>query len=364
MKHHQDSSEYVFSDQCSNMVNTHRKHVKCIICKRTLFDENRLEAQYQPYHPISINTGQLPHGILPRAGWDRPESSCFDFSRCTWMAIDELTQLIHLPIDNVPGAAPPEDTPDKETINSQTPDLTCTPDPTKAGAHRQVVGVENTGGKAYDKATGMYDKHHEYSEQWNPWHPFQSAHDFQQAEWFSQQTKTWIDQHLRRGLDNFNIESFQSADALQKLLSRLNFGLGNDCWIEDHSHIFGTLYYRDIFKCVKFLLALVPFQAHLDFEPVRLADSEGHRIYSEMSTGDWLWDMQDQLPAGAMIVPVICASDKTHWTNFHGEQDAWPLYLTIGNIWEDIRRTPTKGGWIHVGLIPCPPKGAINTDEA
>jgi len=127
-------------------------------------------------------------------------------------------------------------------------------------------------------------------------------------------------------------------------------------------HIFGTLYYRDIFKSTRFLLAHLPFQAHLDFELVRLADSESRRIYSEMNTGDWWWDTQDQLPAGATIVPVICASDKTHLTNFSGDQHAWPLYLTIGNIRKDIRRTPKKRAWILVGLIPCPPKGAKNTD--
>jgi len=122
------------------------------------------------------------------------------------MAIDEISQLIHLPIDNVPGAPPPEDTPDKEMIDPQKPDLTCTPNPTKTRAHRLVVGVENARGKAYGKVTGLYNKHCKYSEQWNPWHPVQSAHDFQQAQSFSQQTKTCMDQHLRHGLDNFNIE--------------------------------------------------------------------------------------------------------------------------------------------------------------
>ena len=33
------------------------------------------------------------------------------------MAIDELSQLIHLPIGNVAGAPTPEDTPDEETIS-------------------------------------------------------------------------------------------------------------------------------------------------------------------------------------------------------------------------------------------------------
>jgi len=247
------------------------------------------------------------------------------------MAIDKLPINNRL-IDNGPGAPPPEDTPNKEPIDPQQPDLTCTPDPTKTKAHRQVVGLENAAGEAYGKATGLYNKHRKYSEQWNPWHRFQSAHDFQHAQSFSQQTKTWIDQYLRCGRDNDKIKSFQSADALQKLLSALNFGLGNYSWIEDDSHIFGTLFCRDIFKCIQFLSAHLPFQAHLNLEPVRLADSEGRRIDSQMFMGDWWWDTQDQLPAGAPIVPVICASDKTHLTNFSGDRHAWPLYLTFGNI--------------------------------
>jgi len=103
-------------------------------------------------------------------------------------------------------------------------------------------------------------------------------------------TKTSIDQHLRHGLDHFKIESFQSADALQKALAEINFGLGDDSGIEDHSHVFGTLFYKDIFKCIQFLLAHLPFQAHLDFDRVRLADLECLQIYSKINTGDWWWD--------------------------------------------------------------------------
>jgi len=149
---------------------------------------------------------------------------------------------------------------------------------------------------------------------------------------FSQQTKTWIDQHLTRGLDNFKIESFQSADALRNLLSEIDLRLGEDSWIKDDSHSFGTLYYRDNFKCIQFLLVKLAFQAQLDFEQVHLADSESHRIYSEMNSGNWWCDTQNLLPARAMIVAVICASDKTHLIHFPGDQHAWPLYLTIGNI--------------------------------
>jgi len=345
------------------MVNTCRKHVKCFICKKKLCNENRLEAHNQQYHPILMNEGLLPNGFQPPAGWDHPEPSWFDYSSCTWMAIEKLS-INGLLIDNVPGAPPPADTPNEEPMSPQQPDLACTPDPTKTKTHRQVVGVENAGGKAYGKATGLYNKHCKYSEQWNPWHLFRFAHDFQQAQSFSQQTKTWIDQHLRRGRDNFKIESFQSADALRKLLSELNLWLSDNSWIEDDSHIFGILYYRDIFKCIQLLLAHLPFQAHLHFELVHLADSEGHPIYSKMNTDNWWWNKQDQLSTRATIVPVICASDKTHLTNFLGAQHVWPLYLTIGIILKDIRRTPKKRTWILVGLIPCPPKGAKKIDEA
>jgi hypothetical protein len=104
---------------------------------------------------------------------------------------------------------------------------------------------------------------------------------------FRQQTKTWIDQHLSAGLDNYKIESFQPAGALQKLLSELNFRLGDDSCIEHDSPIFRTLYYRDIINCIQYRLAHFGFQAHRDFAQVGLSDSEGRQIYSKTNTGDW-----------------------------------------------------------------------------
>jgi len=83
------------------------------------------------------------------------------------MAIDKLS-INDLLIDNIPGTPPPDDTPNEEPIDPQQPDLTCTPDPTKTMAHRQVVRVDNVGGKACGKSTGLYNKHRKYSAQWNP----------------------------------------------------------------------------------------------------------------------------------------------------------------------------------------------------
>jgi hypothetical protein len=77
------------------------------------------------------------------------------------MAIDKLG-INDILLDNVPGAPPPEDPPNEEPIDSQQPDLTCTPDPTKTKAQRQVVGVEIAGGIAYGNVTGLFNKHQKY----------------------------------------------------------------------------------------------------------------------------------------------------------------------------------------------------------
>jgi len=100
----------------------------------------------------------------------------------------------------------------------------------------------------------------------------------------------------------------------------------------------------------------LPFQANLDFEPVRLADSEGHQIYSERNTGDWWWDTQDQLHTTVTIVPVICASDMTHWTNVSSNQHTWPLYLMIGDIWKGIHCTPKSAPAFPSGISHVPKK--------
>ncbi|EJD33712.1 hypothetical protein AURDEDRAFT_38538, partial [Auricularia subglabra TFB-10046 SS5] len=69
-------------------------------------------------------------------------------------------------------------------------------------------------------------------------------------------------------------------------------------------------------------------------------------------TGDWWWELQKRLPEGALVIPIILASDKTQLTVLSGDKSAYPVYITIGNIHSDIRRQPSTRATVLLGYLP------------
>ncbi|KAG2335684.1 hypothetical protein BDR05DRAFT_978916 [Suillus weaverae] len=66
------------------------------------------------------------------------------------------------------------------------------------------------------------------------------------------------------------------------------------------------------------------------------------------------YEIQDQLPPGATIVPIILASNKTPVTCQTGGLKMHPMFLTTANIRSDIRMKATTHTWSCIAYMPIP----------
>jgi hypothetical protein len=66
---------------------------------------------------------------------------------------------------------------------------------------------------------------------------------------------------------------------------------------------------------------------------------------------------------GASIIPVIVCSDQTQLTQF-GNKKAYPFYVTIGNLPKEIRRKPSRCGWILLSYLPTTKLKLVSNKEA
>ncbi|KAF8579899.1 hypothetical protein K439DRAFT_1648365 [Ramaria rubella] len=114
------------------------------------------------------------------------------------------------------------------------------------------------------------------------------------------------------------------------------------------------LFHQDPVECVRELISNLAFREMLHYAPEHHFEDEQHseQIYNEMWTADWWWNLQQTLPPGITISPVILASDKTRLSQFSGDKCAWPVYITIGNIPKSTHCKPSLRSSILLGYIP------------
>lgn len=131
----------------------------------------------------------------------------------------------------------------------------------------------------------------------DPWSPFSSEDDFNLASWFvrSKVAKSQIDAYFAEGLGGTDSRSFQSAYTLRQHLDVLDpfreYLVWSEAAIDDGQHS-RTIYYRNVVDCVRYLIRQVAYRSDMVYAPIREYDSSGQRLYSEMHTADWWWDMQ------------------------------------------------------------------------
>ncbi|KAI0352549.1 hypothetical protein OH77DRAFT_1408881 [Trametes cingulata] len=133
---------------------------------------------------------------------------------------------------------------------------------------------------------------------------------------------------------------------------------GAPSWMTD-SH---EVWYRDVRSIVRQMLDNPDFKGRIDYAPVREFGLDGSRRLENFMSGDWAWkqavsanssthnhalnlthDSTDALSAhpeneGACFVPIILGSDKTTVSVATGQNEYYPLYVSIGNVHNSLRR--------------------------
>jgi len=61
----------------------------------------------------------------------------------------------------------------------------------------------------------------------------------------------------------------------------------------------------------------------------------------------------DPATHGCMFVPIILGSDKTTVSVATGQQEYYPVYLSIGNVHNNVRRAH-KDALVLIGFLPIP----------
>ncbi|KAG1867751.1 hypothetical protein F4604DRAFT_1881626 [Suillus subluteus] len=104
------------------------------------------------------------------------------------------------------------------------------------------------------------------------------------------------------------------------------------------------LIWRDALEVTRHIFGNLVFANDMEFDPYEIKWMSCSRAH----------DIQDQLPPGATIVPIILASDKTPVTRQSGGLEMHPMFLTTANIRSDIRMKATAHAWSCIAYMPIP----------
>jgi len=131
----------------------------------------------------------------------------------------------------------------------------------------------------------------------DPWALFNSPQGFKLASWFidGKVSKTRINDYFSSGLGNAESVRYSSMHTLENHLQFLDPCSQYLQWfegqVEDGQRTL-PFFYRDILGCVRYLLRQSAYRENLVYAPRREYDPSGQRIYAEMHTADWGWDLQ------------------------------------------------------------------------
>ncbi|KAG1735575.1 uncharacterized protein EDB91DRAFT_1238202 [Suillus paluster] len=134
--------------------------------------------------------------------------------------------------------------------------------------------------------------------------------------------------------------------------------LGDVAWQSFTSEYNGTLP-EDPRILVHNILSNPDFKGEFDYTPLQEYDtSNGAHRFQDFMSGDWCWKQADLIAEdpdtiGSMFIPIILGSDKTTVSIATGHHQYWPVYMSIGNIGNNVQRAH-RNGVVLLGFLAIP----------
>ncbi|KAF8488275.1 hypothetical protein F5888DRAFT_1796370 [Russula emetica] len=128
-----------------------------------------------------------------------------------------------------------------------------------------------------------------------------------------------------------------------------------------------VVWFRDPHFVIRNVLSNPDFEGEFDYAPYQEYDvSENHRFQDFMS-GNWAWKQADEIAKdpnthGSMFVPIILGSDKTTVSVGTGHTEYYPIYSSIGNIHNNVRRAHWNGV-VLLGFLAIPKTDKRYSDD-
>ncbi|EGO01102.1 hypothetical protein SERLA73DRAFT_159632 [Serpula lacrymans var. lacrymans S7.3] len=200
----------------------------------------------------------------------------------------------------------------------------------------------------------------------NDWSPYRDYVEFEMAELLYKKVQMsggdinalvdlWRASFIKNGLADEDVP-FANKDDLYRVIDSTS---GSDVPWESFSLSYNgelpgedppewmkqefDVWFRSPRAIIQNMLSNRDFCGETNFMPYRKFSKKGEREYKDFMSGEWAWKQADKISVdptthGSSFVPVILGSDKTTVSVATGQNEYYPVYISIGNIHNNVRR--------------------------
>ncbi|KAF8267188.1 hypothetical protein EI94DRAFT_1841439, partial [Lactarius quietus] len=220
----------------------------------------------------------------------------------------------------------------------------------------------------------------------NDWAPYHDRVDFELMEFLYTKvqmlgksidtlSQLWRASLINHGIHPNNINLFEQNDSLLATIDATPVGdvpwegfsmsydgprpLNAPEWMTTTHNV----WFRDPRQLVHNLLANWDFDGEFDYMPFREFDTRKRRRWQDFMSGNWAWKEADIIANdpdthGSLLVPIILGSDKTTVSVATGQNEYHFLYLSIGNVHNNVCRAH-RNAVVLLGLLAIPKSNSL-----